>query len=226
MRQILIAPLILTLGLPVKAGLEIEPISHQNCDFITFDNGCLSIEWGLIQNVATIDAKSKKSKHIKIGLNKLIKTKEYSEAINQFNKFISNNKEDDKAYNYRGLAKFLNKDFKGAIDDYNKSITINKDNHLAYYNLGNLAYTLGHTYLRVNAFREASEQYTKAIDVLKYNKEYRGKDVIAVYYLARGLAKYNLYTDKEDTCKDMKKANDLGSVNIKNESSEFMKFRC
>ena len=202
MRRVLIAPLILALGLPVHAEMDIEPISHSRCSLWSSpknssgETGCLEIKWGFIQ---TSQPESKANKNIQEGLNKLINSKEYKQAIKYFNKAISKNKKDFKAYNYRGLAKYKMNDIEGAIDDFNKSIFINEKYDQPYYNLGNIGYHLGHNYLRSDAYDSAYDLYTKAIE--KNKKK-------AIYYSARAMA--GMKTDMKNVCKDLKKGYALG----------------
>ena len=55
MRSILLASLMLSLGIPVQAEIDIEPIKHKSCSIkallekeTDFDS-CLEIEWGFIK---------------------------------------------------------------------------------------------------------------------------------------------------------------------------------
>ena len=215
MRRVLIAPLILALGLPVHAEMDIEPISHSRCSLFgrrnsSGETGCLEIKWQLVE---TNNSSNKLNKHHQEGLRRLVNSKEYNKAITSFNKAISKNKNDFKAYNYRGLAKYKINDIKGAIDDFNKSIILNKDYDQSYYNLGNLGYLLGHKQLRKGAFTSAYDLYTGAI---KRNKNK------AIYFSARGIA--SMQTDVKKVCKDLKKGYMLGDT--KSFSNSDIQFWC
>ena len=77
----------------------------------------------------------------------------YKDAEQAFNKLISETKEDHKAYNRRGLAKYHLKKYQKAIKDFSMAIDLDEDYAEAYFN-------------RANAFFHL-EEHEKAI--LDYN---------------------------------------------------------
>ena len=69
-----------------------------------------------------------------------ISFKDYSrrqlkDAIENYNKRIRLNPNDEEAYYYRGDAKFYLSDYKGAIADFKKAIELDPNNAEAYYNI-------------------------------------------------------------------------------------------
>ena len=65
--------------------------------------------------------------------------RQYSKAIQDYNRAISLNPKFAKAYNNRGNVYFDQKNYQMAIRDYNQSVSLNPDYKLAYMNRG-LAY--------------------------------------------------------------------------------------
>jgi tetratricopeptide (TPR) repeat protein len=119
-------------------------------------------------------------------------SKDFSGAIQDFNKAIQINPNSINAYYNLGNAHLLLKDFSGAIQDFDKAIEINPKFEIAYYNRG-LAKSIDDN-------RSAIQDFNKAIEI---DPNY------ADAYFGRGLSKY-LLEDKIGACLDWSKAGELG----------------
>ena len=124
------------------------------------------------------------------------KLKNYSKAIEDYDKVIKLNSNDAGYYNGRGSAKYSLGEYKESVEDYNKAIKLNP-NKVSYYNKrGNGKYKLGE-------YKESIEDYNKAIELSPNN---------ASYYNGRGNGKYSLGEYKE-SIEDYNKAIELNSNN-------------
>ena len=124
------------------------------------------------------------------------KLKNYSEAIEDYDKVIKLNSNDAGYYNGRGSAKYSLGEYKESIEDYNKAIELNP-NKVSYYNKrGNGKYKLGE-------YKESIEDYNKAVELSPNN---------ASYYNKRGNGKYSLGEYKE-SIEDYNKAIELSPNN-------------
>ena len=124
------------------------------------------------------------------------KLKNYSKAIEDYDKVIKLNSNDAGYYNGRGSAKYSLGEYKESVEDYNKAIKLNP-NKVSYYNKrGNGKYKLGE-------YKESIEDYNKAIELSPNN---------ASYYNGRGNGKYSLGEYKE-SIEDYNKAIELSPNN-------------
>lgn len=123
--------------------------------------------------------------------------KDYAGAIEDFNKALNIDPNNDFTYSSRANAKLKLFDYKGAMLDYNKSIDINPEAPNVYYYRGNLKIDL-------EDYRGAIEDFSKAINI-KPNQ--------SVFYFVRGNAKHNLGL-KDSSCLDWSKAGELGYENV------------
>jgi len=124
------------------------------------------------------------------------KLKNYSKAIEDYDKVIKLNSNDAGYYNGRGSAKYSLGEYKESVEDYNKAIKLNP-NKVSYYNKrGNGKYKLGE-------YKESIEDYNKTIELNSNN---------ATFYGNRGSAKYSLGEYKE-SIEDYNKAIELNSKN-------------
>ena len=124
------------------------------------------------------------------------KLKNYSKAIEDYDKVIKLNSNDAGYYNGRGSAKYSLGEYKESVEDYNKAIKLNP-NKVSYYNKrGNGKYKLGE-------YKESIEDYNKAIELNSNN---------ATFYGNRGSAKYRLREYKE-SIEDYNKAIELNPNN-------------
>ena len=124
------------------------------------------------------------------------KLKNYSKAIEDYDKVIKLNSNDAGYYNGRGSAKYSLGEYKESVEDYNKAIKLNP-NKVSYYNKrGNGKYKLGE-------YKESIEDYNKTIELNSNN---------ATFYGNRGSAKYSLGEYKE-SIEDYNKAIELSPNN-------------
>ena len=120
--------------------------------------------------------------------------KNYKGALEDYDKILSIDKNDEESYLNRGLVKEKLKDYKGAFADYTLAISLKNDFEKAWLNRANLLVTLN----RVN---EAVEDYTVAIT---WYPEYTSA------FYNRAIA-YHKLGKKKEACGDLKKAIQLGA---------------
>lgn len=94
--------------------------------------------------------------YIKEGLAR-DKVKDYSGAIENYNKAIELNPKFTLAYYNRGMARAFLKNFDGALSDYNKAIELNPKYPVAFYNRGIAKYYLGNSEGACRDWKRASE---------------------------------------------------------------------
>jgi tetratricopeptide (TPR) repeat protein len=120
--------------------------------------------------------------------------KDYSGAIDDFNKAIELNPGDSIAYNGRGLAKIeRGKDYAGAMADFNKAIELNPGDDIAYNSRGNL--------------KKTQKDYSGAID--DFNRAIKLNPRYADAYNGRGIAKKEGRKDYAGAMDDFNKAIEL-----------------
>jgi tetratricopeptide (TPR) repeat protein len=93
----------------------------------------------------------------------LIKSKQYSEAINYINKIINIIKYDEYAWFWKGYCLYKIQQYKEAINCYNKTIEINKNNENAWLGKGICLY-------KMQQYEEAINCYNKTIEMNKNNE--------------------------------------------------------
>ncbi len=108
----------------------------------------------LISNVSVLVENAKK----------LIKIKNYNEAIRLLNKAISRFAYYAEAYFYRGYANDKVNNKNEAISDYRKSINIDKSQIITYLNIGEI-------YFKNNDFNEALDNFNEALKLSQDNEE-------------------------------------------------------
>ena len=111
--------------------------------------------------------------------------------------------QDVRAYNFRGIAKYVLKDYQGAIADYTKAIEINQWNDDSWYQRGITKYVL-------EDYQGAIDDYTKSIEIVD-NRGRPFNKVDAERYTNRGIA-LEVIGNLKDACMDWKKAVDLGDT--------------
>jgi len=121
--------------------------------------------------------------------------RDYSGAIDDFNHAVEINPKYEEAYNNRGNAKLDSGDFQGAIDDYTLAVKLDRWFADAYNNLG-LA-------------REKLQDISGALDA--FNRAIKLNRKFSDAYLNRGLLRIKAGI-KDDGCRDLKKAAELGDV--------------
>jgi tetratricopeptide (TPR) repeat protein len=124
--------------------------------------------------------------------------KDYSGAIDDYNKAIELNPGDAKAYNLRGIEKNWQKDHSGAIDDFSKAIELNPGDAKAYDSRGTAKMGGGKDYAGAMA------DFNKAIELNP------GYDFA---YQNRGAAKFYFGKDYAGAIVDYNKAIELNSGN-------------
>jgi tetratricopeptide (TPR) repeat protein len=85
------------------------------------------------------------------------KSKNYTIAIENYNKAIELNPKFTLAYYNRGMAKAFLQNYTDALSDYNKAIELNPKYPVAFYNRGIAKYYLGNSEGACNDWRRASE---------------------------------------------------------------------
>lgn len=146
------------------------------------------------------------------GLAKL-KTKNYTAALQDFNKAVELDAKNDKAFHNRGLVKYVLKDYPGAIADHTVAIQLNA----AYSNAYN---DRGLVYYRQDNYAAALKDYDKAIEIDPgYTVAYKNRAVL--HYAAKN---YDL-SDKDYARSIELKADDadayLGRGSIKNMQKDY-----
>jgi len=121
-----------------------------------------------------------------------LKKKNLKGALEDYNKVIELNKEDEEAWLYRGLVKENMKDNEGAFVDYTQAITLKIDYPKAWLIRANLL-------SRLKRFNDAIEDYSAAIT---WNEEY------GQAYYDRALTNEKL-GKLSDACEDIKMAEKL-----------------
>jgi tetratricopeptide (TPR) repeat protein len=107
--------------------------------------------------------------------------KDYSGAMDDYNKAIELFPGDALAYNNRGTARIeWKKDYAGAMADYNKSIEIRPDLALAFYNRGNLKKEHGDIENAIADYSRAVEIIPEYVDA--YVNRGNAKKVLRDYY--------------------------------------------
>ncbi len=107
--------------------------------------------------------------------------KNFELSILDLNKYIEIIPDNERAYGFRGWAKYYEEDFMGAMVDFNKQIELDPDNSKPYYNRGSVKSKLGDN-------KGAISDYTKAIEI---------RPNFSMAYNNRGWAKYQLKKYKE-----------------------------
>lgn len=134
----------------------------------------------------------------------IIKSKKafYAEAVKDFNKAISANKDDLTALYERGMANYKQgkMKFPAANLDFNKCILLKPNMHEAYFGLASVLF-------EQQKFQPAIDNLTKAI---KYKPE-------ANYYYLRSKCYFKL-ENKKACCEDIVKAADLGHLEAQKDS--------
>jgi len=124
-----------------------------------------------------------------------LKSRLYTESIEDYDRAIELDPRLKEAYNHRGLAKFYLNNFRGAISDYDKALELEPKFVEAYYNRGLAGYGAGN-------YRNCIQDFDKVIELDE-------KDADA--YFMRGLAKtYIADINIDSACEDFRKAKKLG----------------
>ena len=147
-----------------------------------------------------IDEKDHES-HCKIGHCKN-KLNDMRGAIPYFTKSISINDGYGEAYYGRGFSKYKQDNFQESIKDFSKSIKYNYEFYDSYCQRGLAYYQLGLKNKKVNNFKCAITDFTDAINIQSYGKNYSYQKNHSYFkkddpfkndiYFRRGLAKYEI----------------------------------
>jgi tetratricopeptide (TPR) repeat protein len=119
---------------------------------------------------------------------------DYKGAQEDFTRAIDLNPEEHEAFLNRGLSKEKLKNFKGALDDYNQALKLVSNDYRAYKYRGNV-------FFQTRNYKNAVEEYTLAIGLFPYD---------GGSYYNRGLARYYLSRETDESCADLKKAFEMG----------------
>lgn len=117
----------------------------------------------------------------------------YSEAVENYDKYLKIFPDDAKGYNYKGIALMDKKDFESAVKDFNKALKLDPKYTAALSNRGEC-------YYKMDDFENAAKDFSK---VLKMDP-----DNIEMHY-ARGL----IYSKEEDWDKAVKDFTKVIEVN-------------
>ena len=116
-----------------------------------------------ILSFTPLEAETKKT-FFESGKEKILK-KNYSDALNDFNKSIKLNPTNWSAFHNRGLSKEYLKDFKGAISDYTKAIELNPNPWETSY------FRRAYTHAKIKNFSEAIIDYSQALEINPKNED-------------------------------------------------------
>lgn len=142
-----------------------------------------------------LEAETKKT-FFESGKEKILK-KNYSDALNDFNKSIKLNPTNWSAFHNRGLSKEYLKDFKGAISDYTKAIELNPNPWETSY------FRRAYTHAKIKNFSEAIIDYSQALEINPKNED---------AFFNRGLSKIKI-KDYDGAIKDFSKVIELNPSN-------------
>lgn len=134
----------------------------------------------------------------------------YAEAIELYTKALENYPIQDKeskaeAFYNRGINRRKVDNYQGAIEDYTKAIELKPGYYKAFNNRGCV-------YLLIKDYTKAIMDFTLVIKYDNYNTEFT-----AMAIGNRGIAKINI---GQDGCPDLKKAIELGNMNVSQFCSE------
>jgi tetratricopeptide (TPR) repeat protein len=131
----------------------------------------------------------------------------FPEAVADYDFAIKLNPKGSRGYYSRAIAKYNMSNYKGALEDLNKTILLNSKHEKAYYDRGLVK-------LNLNDFAGAILDYD-------YHLKINPNDGQAYY--ERGMAKTQTTKKKDDACKDLKKALDLGIKDAQKLIQEYCK---
>lgn len=138
---------------------RLEKLLKKRNSFILFFLFCVSL------NSCKANTSNDSTESYQKGLEYLNQDK-FVEAINEFDKEIQRNQNNDQAYYNRGIAKSKLLNFEDAISDYNQALKLNSKYYLAYFAKAN-------SLKKLNNINEALENYSLAIQVKPdYEKAY------------------------------------------------------
>lgn len=152
----------------------LEAIYRLPADDIDAQGGRVDV-YELFENARSIvpEEKVAESEHLKNEGNRLMKEEKYQEALQMYTRAINIDPRNPIFYCNRAAAWIRLGDYDKSISDANQSLRYNPRYSKAFVRLGD-------TYYRMNKFREAANEYQKAIEIEPENEDYKNKLTMAM----------------------------------------------